>query len=129
MALEHDQLAHAPGLGSAPNTTQGPANPLVDLAWSWALIMVGFLLVLETTRLPFTAGSPATDLLAPVSALGCGIVAVMTAWKARRGAKGPWSRAFALLSLVLALMFAAVSVVVLAFIFLMCGNYWARDTC
>jgi hypothetical protein len=105
-------------------------NPRSHLALPWVLIAAGVVLALETTRLPFTAGSPVTDLLAPVSALGCGVAAVVTAWKALRGvARGPWSKALALVSLILALLLAAAAALVLGFIFLMCGNYWARDMC
>lgn len=105
-------------------------KPHAYLAWSWLLIVAGVLLAVETTRLPFTAGSPATDLLAPLGALVCGILATVMAWKAQRGASGrPWFRAFAVLSLTLALLVAVVSACLLSFIFLMCGTYWARDTC
>jgi hypothetical protein len=105
-------------------------KPHVYLAWCWVLITAGVLLAFETTQLPFTAGSPATDLLAPVSALACGIAAVVMAWKAVRGArKRPWLRALALLSLILALLVAGAAACLLAFVFLMCGIYWAGDTC
>ena len=52
------------------------------------------------------------------------------AWKALRGGQmDPWFKALALLSLILALLVAATAMCLLAFVFIMCGNYWARDTC
>lgn len=100
------------------------------LAWCWVLVAVGIVLTVETTRLPYTAGSPVTDLLPPLGALGCGIAATVMAWKAQRGASGrPWLRALAALSLILALLVGVAAACLLAFIFLMCGTYWARDTC
>jgi len=105
-------------------------KPHAYLAWSWILIAAGVLLAVETTRLPFNAGSPTTDLLAPLGALGCGIVAAVMARKAHRGASGrPRFRAFAVLSLTLGLLVAVAGACLIAFIFLMCGTYWARDTC
>ncbi len=100
------------------------------LAWSWVLITAGVVLAAETARLPFTAGSPPADLLVPISAFGCSIAAVVTAWKAlRRAARGSWSRILALASLIPALLVAAGTALSIAFIYIMCGFYWARDTC
>lgn len=101
-----------------------------ELVLSWALIGLGVALALVTTRFPFNAGSPATDLLAPLVALGCGIGAMLAASHARREpVTGRWYRSLTYVSTFAGLLVAAAAVLLLAFIFLMCGAYWARDTC
>ena len=105
-------------------------NHRVALAVSWVLIGAGVALALATMQFPFTAGSSAADLLAPLSALGCGIGAAVAARRARRGrAGGRWYRGFTHLSALAGILVALWAALLLAFIFLMCGAYWARGTC
>jgi hypothetical protein len=100
------------------------------LLLSGVLICLGVALAVATTRFPYNAGSPATDLLAPLAALGCGVVAMMAARRARQGSvTGRWYRSLSYVATFGGLLVAAVGALLLAFIFLMCGAYWARDTC
>jgi hypothetical protein len=90
------------------------------------LTVVAGALLFWTTRLPFTAGSRAIDLLVPIGALVLGAAGVLLAIRARRPGSNP---AIPIVIAVLAALVTIASLFSLVAIFGLCGLYWTRTSC
>jgi hypothetical protein len=111
-------------------TVPGPASNVSQSRIRWALPAVltamAAALLLWTTRLPFTAGSQAVDLLVPIGALILGAAGVFLAIRARRPGRNP---AIPIVIAVLAAMVTIAALFSLAAIIGLCGLYWTRTSC
>lgn len=97
-----------------------------ELALPALLTLVAGALLFWTTRLPFTAGSRAIDLLVPVGALILGAAGVVLAIRARRPGT---SAAIPIVIAVLAALVTIAALFSLVAIFGLCGLYWTRTSC
>jgi hypothetical protein len=109
------------------NVGRGGRPALVPAA---VLTLIAGALLFWTTRLPFTAGSQAIDLLVPVGAVAGGAAGVVLAVRARgRGEDTAGAQALPVIIAILAALVTIAALLSLVAIFGLCGLYWTRTSC
>ena len=119
--------------GETPShRSAGPNGPIEKLASVLPILtlVAAVGLIIWSTRLPFTAGSPFIDLFVPIAGVVLGGVAAVTAKRNRRRFKERpllhWTYGMLVF---LAWLVVLVGVLWLLLIFGLCSTYWTRTSC